>query len=194
MTTPASEIRLRLPQGWIEFDPRADDLKAELLRAVRDEWGAAPPPEAEEQLNRLLSPLMVELKRLSGVADIILVGLFVRVLAIEGEDLPLVLTANAVLALSPPDVGLDLARDEAPAGWTVLPVDLPSGRAVLMTGESQLTDPEWAEPVPARARRYVIPVPGTHRMATLAFLTPNLELAEAFTDVFDAVAESITFS
>ncbi len=39
--------------------------------------------------------------------------------------------------------------------------------------------------------QYFIPVPGTARLLVLSFSTPNLSLAPAFLELFDAMAESL---
>jgi len=194
MTTPTTAVQLRLPRGWIEFDPRAADLSTEIMRAAHDEWGTEVPPELQPHLAKLLGPLVVDVRRMSSNVDAVLVGMYVRAIAMEGAELPLVLTANAVLAISPPYVALDHVRENLAAGWTAEPVDLPAGRGVKSQGPTQITDPEWDGPVSAQAFRFFLPVPGTPRLAILSFVTPNLDFVDAFADVFDAVAESLSFS
>src|SRR5262245_18945663 len=180
MTAPVTSVHLRLPKGWIEFDPRSPDLGSEIMRAAHDEWGANPPAEVRSQLEALVGPLIVEIRRLTASADVLLVGLFVRAVAVEGAELPLILTANATLALSPNYVGVDLVEEAKPQGWTAEPIDRPTGRGVVMTGDTEVRIDGWPTPVNAPVRRYFLPVPGIPRVATLSFLTPNLELAEAF--------------
>jgi len=195
MTTPTTHVSLRLPRGWIEFDPRVPDLRAEVLRGIRAEIGLVS-PEAQEQLNQLLAPLLIAVQRVAETADTILVGLFARVIEISPNE-PLVVTANVVLALSPHGADLDMVRASAPGGWTVGPFDPPDGngvRGVVVSGDMEVTDPGWDTPALARARRYFLPVPGTTRLATLSFLTPNLDLADEFAELFDAVAGSVEFS
>ena len=193
MTTPMITVEVRLPRGWIEIDPRVSDLDGDLRRAIRDEWGADLNGDAGPYVAQLLGPAVVELRRLAAAGDVVLVGLFCRVVPVEGVDIPLVFTANVVLAISAPGIGLRLLDDALPDGWRSRPVDLPAGPAVLITGDARVEGSDGAGAVPARVRRYVIAVPGTDRLVTLAFLTPNLDLGDAFVDVFDAVAASMTF-
>lgn len=186
--TGATSVSLSLPTGWIELDPRAPDLVAELERAI------GVPDEAREGALALLAPLAVELARSAAAADVVVVGLYAQAIPIEGADEPFVVTAHALLALSPDGTDLDealagLSRD----GRDVAPVDLPAGAGVLATGETEVRDPSWETAITARTRRYFVPVPGTSRMAALSFLTPNLDLADQFDDVFAAIAETLEF-
>jgi len=99
-----------------------------------------------------------------------------------------------VLAVSPQVGGMDEVHAAlAASGGEVQPVDLPAGAGVLSTGETQVSDPAWDATVPARTRRYLVPVPGTDRVAALNFLTPNLDLADQFDEVFAAIAETLEF-
>ena len=183
-------VGLRLPQDWVELDPRADDIVAELRRAVGQRW-TGPGPIAEEQLLSLLAPLGLELRRLGAHADIVLVGLYADVVPVAGSDEPLVLTAHAMLSLSPPVGSLDEVRRELGADADT--VTLPAGTAVRLSGPATISHPDWDGEVAAYRRWYFVPVPGTDRMATLSFLTPNTTLTAVFGDVFDAVAGTLTF-
>lgn len=195
VATAPSSVVLRLPEGWLELDPREPDLLAELRRAVGQHWGQE---LDDERLLSLLAPLAIELRRLAESAEMVLVGLYTRVVPVDGEDLPLVLTAHAVLALAPAPGDLDEVRrvlevDADTHGLEVRPVELPAGHGVLVAGTTQIRHPAWDSPAPARLRRYFVPVPGTQRLATLSFLTPNVDLADSFEELFDAVAETLSF-
>lgn len=184
----ATSVALRLPPGWIELDPREPDLVVELERAL------GVPDEARDDVLRLLAPLALELHRTAADGNVVLVGLFAQAFPIEGADDPYVMTAHVLLSLSPPVNGLDEVRAGlAERGGQLSPVDLPAGEGVLATVETQIHDPSWETAVPARARHYVVPVPGTPTMAILSFLTPNLDLTEEFDEVFDAIASTLTF-
>lgn len=180
-----TSVSLDLPTGWLELDPREPDLVGELRRKV------GVPAEANEAAVALLAPLALELARSTAGADILLVGFFAQAIEIDGADEPFVVTANVVLAVSPPVAGLDEAR--AALDGDIRPVDLPAGVGVVATGETTIRDPQWEEDVPARTRRYLVPVPGTDRLVALNFLTPNLDLADQFDEVFDAIAETLEF-
>jgi hypothetical protein len=47
--------------------------------------------------------------------------------------------------------------------------------------------------VPTAVRHTLIPVPNSHDYLVLASSTPNVDLAEQFYEVFDAIAESLRF-
>lgn len=186
--TVATTVALRLPPGWIELDPRAPDLVAELERAV------GVPEEARPDAVRLLAPLALELSRSAADGHVVLVGLFAQAIPVESSDDPYVVTAHVLLSVSPPVDGLDDVRAGLTGrGAEVVPVDLPAGPGVLATARTEVRDPSWDRPVPAHSRRYAVPVPGTPTMAILSFLTPNLDLADQFDEVFDAVARTLSF-
>jgi hypothetical protein len=195
MTTVPRSVQLRLPDGWLELDPRVEDLVGELRRALASRWQHA---LADDRLLAVLTPLVAELRRLSAAADVLLVGLYTDVIPVDDEPVPLVVTASAVLAISPPapDLDLDALRAEVAAvdgGMRVRAVTLPAGPAVLVAGAVEIRHPDWDGSVAARLRRYFIPITGLGRLATLSFLTPNTELGDVFDDVFDAIAETVAF-
>lgn len=195
MTAPVTAVRLRLPSGWLELDPREPDLVTELHRAIRRLWGEN---VDDARALSLLGPLALRLRTLANTADVLLVGLYADVVPAPPGDLPLIITAHAMLALSPELDELASVRKEIEAGarnddLELDVVDLPAGRAVRVSGDITISDPAWDGEVPARLRRYFVPVPGQSRIALLSFLTPNLELRDAFDEVFDAIAESLGF-
>ncbi|MBB5868612.1 hypothetical protein F4553_001991 [Allocatelliglobosispora scoriae] len=188
-----SSVGLRLPEGWLELDPRADDLMVELRRAVRTVWDTE---LDDKRLVGLLTPLAVEVRRLAATEEIVLVGVYADVIPVEGGD-PLMITAHAVLAISPPLGDARVACLELlgnpTAEATIAPVTLPAGDGVRDQGTTMISHPDWDEAVPAYHQRFCVPVPGVERLAVLTFLTPNLALRDAFTEVFDAIAETLTF-
>lgn len=184
----ATSVSLQLPAGWVELDPREPDLVAELGRAI------GIPPEARDGALALLAPMALALSRSVDASDVVLVGFYAQAIEIDGSAEPFVVTANVMLAVSPQVGGMDEVRAALKtAGDDIRPVDLPAGAGVLSTGETQVSDPAWDATVPARTRRYLVPIPGTDRMAALSFLTPNLDLADQFDEVFAAVAETLEF-
>ncbi|HYH32048.1 MAG TPA: hypothetical protein VD903_16875 [Pseudonocardia sp.] len=187
--TAPNQIHLTLPGEWIEIDPREPDVLGALLQA------AAVPQESAQVASALLAPLAVRLSRLSAAADLVLAGFYSELIPLEGSEDPFLVSANVTLALSPP-IG-DLAQLRELLGGDdveVAPVELPAGSAVLVSGTTQVDDEGWDGPQPARLRRYFVPVPGMSRVAALSFLTPNLDLADQFDEVFDAIAATLSFS
>lgn len=177
-------VTVRLPTGWAEIDPREADVVGELERAL----GIA--PDAHEAAVALLAPLAADLSRSAATTDIVLAAFFGRAIEREGAE-PLVLTANLLLAVSPPLAGGAQAGLSLPG--TVEPVDLPAGAAVLATDQVEIRGPHWDAPVAARRRRYVVSVPNSEQVVVLHFQTPNVDLADQFDDVFAAIAETLTF-
>lgn len=188
-------VRLSLPQGWIELDPRTADLSAELRRSATEQWGDQVDVET---LDHAAAPVTAELRRLSASLDLLLAGCFVDVVPAEEErGEPLVLSATVMLALSPEVGGLAEIRGSLAArtdeDLRIVTVDLPAGSSVLAAGSTGLRRPEWTETVPAVFERYFVPVPGLGRAAVLSFLTPNLDMADEFSSLFRVIAESLTF-
>lgn len=183
-----NNVSLRLPTGWIELDPQAPDLLAELERMLDV------PEENRDSVVTLLAPLTVELARIAATTDVVLVGMYAQSVSIDGQDKPYVVSGNVVLALSPQVSGMEEVHASlAKTGGEVAPVDLPAGAAVMSCGRTEISDPSWERSLLARVRRYLVPVPGTDRVATLNFLTPNLDLADQFDEVFDAIAQTLEF-
>lgn len=183
----ATKVALRLPEGWIEIDPQEKDVTAAIARHVDS------PDLRAEDLRKLLGPLALELGRVVGQTDVILIGLFAKSIPVDGESDPLILVAHTVLTVTPEVEGIEYIEDVRSSGWVVEPVDLMAGTGVRCTAERNVRHDSWAEPVPARVRQYFVPVPGTKRLAALTFLTPNLDLADQFDEVFQAIAATLEF-
>lgn len=186
---PPDTVAITLPEQWIEIDPRTGDVAAELASKIQQS------DEGRELLTALLAPLAVRLARLSAAADVVLAGFYTDLVEVEGEEMPFVMSAQVTLALSPPIGGADVLEELLGGdGVEVIPVDLPAGEAVLVSGITEVDDPAWVAPQQARLRRYFVPVAGMSRVAALSFLTPNLDLVEQFDEVFDAIARTLRFS
>ncbi|MDN5860573.1 MAG: hypothetical protein L0H84_18370 [Pseudonocardia sp.] len=187
MTAP-STVTLTLPREWVEVDPREPDVLGALTRQLDV------PPGTGDAVEALLAPLCIRLARMSAAADLVLAGFYSEVVEIPEGD-PFVMTAQVTLALSPPVGNLDrLPEVVGGDGIEVRPVDLPAGRGVLAAGSTEVDDESWDAPQPAYLRRYFVPVAGLDRVAALSFLTPNVALVEEFTEVFDAIAETLAFA
>lgn len=193
MNGTATSVSLRLPQEWLELDPRADDMLEEIRRAVEGKWSLT---LDDDRLVSLLAPMAVEVRRLAAAEEVVLIGVYSQAIPVE-NDLPLVVTGHVVLAISPPLADIEAALGQLldpTGGRTVAPVELAAGAGVRDDGLTTITHPDWDGPVEAYQRRFCVPVPGHDRLAVLAFLTPNVELKEAFAPVFDAIAETLAFA
>lgn len=185
---PPTSVTLQLPVGWVEIDPREPDALDALRRKLEV------PAESEELVLTLLAPLVVRLGRLAAAADVVLAGFYSELVEVAGASEPFLMTAQAILALSPPIGDSERVRELLSGpDVAVTPVDLPAGPGVLVAGTTEVDDALWDAPQPALLRRYLVPVPGMSRVAALSFLTPNIDLAEPFDEVFDAIARTLAF-
>ncbi|GLZ40602.1 hypothetical protein [Actinokineospora sp. NBRC 105648] len=193
MTAVTGSVALRLPKEWLELDPRVEDIAADLRRTAVEQWGDRVDLAV---LDRIAAPVTAELRRLSAMADIVLAGCYTDVVEAAAGGEPLVLTANVLLAISPPVDGIAGIRRALSAkdDLEVTGVELAAGTAVLATGRIELNRPEWTEPVPALFHRYFIPFPGADRAAVLSFLTPNVDLADEFATIFRTIADTLAMT
>jgi hypothetical protein len=183
IVTPTT-VRLRLPVGWQELDPRGADFDAEFDRAVRAVWHA-------DRLDPVVARLGARLKAAVAGQDVLLVGFTGEVVRSPDQSLTGVVTASVTLVLTAMVDDLERLRSRLSADepeLTVRTVSLPAGDAVLAAGVSVAP-----EGVPVFRCEYFLPVPDSGLLAVLAFRTPNTGLADGFTAVFDAVARSAEF-
>ncbi|CRK57697.1 TPR repeat-containing protein [Alloactinosynnema sp. L-07] len=193
MSAANATVTVRLPSGWLDIDPRAEDLTAEVRRGAIAQWGDQVDLSV---LDQAAAPMTAELRRLSAVAEVLLAGCYAEAIVGDDNEQPLVLTANVVLAMTPPvsclaEIRRGLAK-RAGAGSTIVGVDLPAGPAVLAAEQVVLSHPEWTVRIPAAQRQYFLQIDGSGKAAVLSFLTPNLDLADEFDAVFRAIADTLT--
>ncbi|GGM70462.1 hypothetical protein GCM10011609_02680 [Lentzea pudingi] len=182
-------VSIRMPRGWLEIDPRNPDVTAELTRTAREQWGDG---VDAERIARHVAPMASGLRALADETGLVLAGFYADFLG--DEDTPLLLTANATLAISPPVSITDLRHDlyaRSAEKISIRTVDLPAGEGVLATCEVDLRRTGWTGS--GLLHRYFVPVPDSSRFAVLSLFTPNRDLADLFADVFGAIAESLRF-
>ncbi|MEV4641758.1 hypothetical protein AB0J80_30885 [Actinoplanes sp. NPDC049548] len=189
-SSPPASVSLRLPQDWVELDPRADDVTTELRHAVAARW-AGHDLITEETMVARLAPPAAELRRRTTEAYVVVVGFYADVVPVAGTHDPLIVTAHAMLSMSPPVSSLDDVRRNL--GDAAETVTLPSGPAIRASGPLTIRDGGGEGVLTAYRSDFHVPVPGTDSVGTLSFLTPNTALASVFDDVFDAVASTLTF-
>jgi hypothetical protein len=195
LQTPARQIRVRLPKNWLEIDPRAEDITAELTRTARGHYGD---DVDEDLIARLAGPLALELRRLTATTDLILAGFFAEIVD-TGSPQPMLITANVAIGLSPPvgdlqHVRRQIEQDARDADIEITTRELPAGLAVSTAGHLDVEHVGWSDTVRAFTRRFYLPVPGLDRVAALTFVTPNLDLIDEFDEVFAAIAGTLAFS
>ncbi|MET8998415.1 hypothetical protein [Amycolatopsis sp. NPDC004169] len=186
----ATGVRLRLPESWLEIDPRVTDLSGEIVRTLTEHGAGTAGTGAVAQA---LVPLVTELRRLTAHTDVLLAG-FHTDFADDGSDVVPVFTANVTIALSPPiqdgvHARAEIEREASAEG-------LESGVHALSGGPALTT---WGRVQPARggtevfARRFHVPVPGLDQVAVLAFATPNVDFAAEFDELFLSIADTFRF-
>ena len=181
----AAGVRLQLPKAWLEVDPRATDLDAEIVRALTAH-GVDTTDEAA--LLQTVAPLSVELRRLSAHVDVLLAGFFTEFVDGCSEGVQ-VFTANVIVALShhaDGNVRGEIEREARAAGTEIGMHKLSGGPALTTWGRVHLPHTGTE----AFTRRFHIPVPGLDRIAVLAFVTPNVDFAAEFDWLFTTIADT----
>ncbi|MEW1749116.1 hypothetical protein ACIQU1_04695 [Streptomyces angustmyceticus] len=212
MTQPVTEqpagaptgYTLRFPDSWwhLDLDPSTRD--ASIRRRIESEVEKAP-QLSRERVDALIRSTRHAAREAHAQGALRAAGM-VRIL--RAGSGPLVLSATTVvLRISvPEDQSEDLADLVMAAGMqlgtaaegTGLPpgevelVDLPHVGAVGRISRIEEVD-HRGTPVPTAVRHTLIPVPNSRDYLVLASSTPNVDLADQFYDVFDAVAESFRF-
>ncbi|MYT73842.1 MULTISPECIES: hypothetical protein [unclassified Streptomyces] len=213
MTEPATEQReaaapaeysLRFPDSWwhLDLDPSTRD--ASIRRRVEAQVEKAP-QLTREQLDGLIRNTRRIAReahaqgalRAAGMLRILRAGsgplvlsattvvLRISVHEDDAEDLADVVMAAAV------QIGTEAEGTGMPPGEVEL-VELPhAGAAGRIT---RIEDVDYrGTPVPTAVRHTLVPVPNTDDYLVLSSSTPNVDLAEQFYEVFDAIAESLRF-
>ncbi|MBC9727532.1 hypothetical protein [Streptomyces sp. TRM68367] len=212
MTQPVTEgpeaapagYSLRFPDSWwhLDLDPNTRD--ASIRRRIESQVKQAP-QLTREQVDRLIRSTRRTAREAHAQGALRASGMLRILRAGSG---PLVLSATTVvLRISvPEDQAEDLADLVVAAGMQLgtetegsgLPpgevelVELPHvGAAGRIT---RIEDVDYqGTPVPTAVRHTLIPVPNSRDYLVLASSTPNVDLAEQFYEVFDAIAESLRF-
>ncbi|MGW7636719.1 hypothetical protein [Streptomyces decoyicus] len=212
MTHPVTErpegapagYQLRFPDSWwhLDLDPSTRD--ASIRRRIESQVKKAP-QLSREQVDELIRSTRRTAREAHAQGALRASGMLRILKAGSG---PLVLSATTVvLRISvPEDQSEDLADLVVAAGvqlgtaaeGTGLPpgevelVELPQvGAAGRVT---RIEDVDYqGTPVPTAVRHTLIPVPNSRDYLVLASSTPNVDLADQFYEVFDAIAESFRF-
>ncbi|GFE23633.1 hypothetical protein RB199_27250 [Streptomyces libani] len=212
MTQPVTErsegapagYTLRFPDSWwhLDLDPSTRD--ASIRRRIESQVKKAP-QLSREQVDALIRSTR-RIAREAHAQGALRASGMLRILP-AGSG-PLVLSATtAVLRISVPEgQAEDLADLVVAAGMqlgtaaegTGLPpgevelVELPHVGAAGRISRIEDVDHQ-GKPVPTAMRHTLIPVPNSRDYLVLASSTPNVDLADQFYEVFDAIAESFRF-
>ncbi|MFD8572375.1 hypothetical protein [Streptomyces sp. NPDC057694] len=213
MTVPATEqpeaaapaeYSLRFPDSWwhLDLDPSTRD--ASIRRRIEAQVEQAP-QLTREQLDGLIRSSRRTAReayaqgalRAAGMLRILRAGsgplvlsattvvLRISVHEDDAEDLADVVMAAAV------QIGTEAEGTGLPTGEVEL-VELPHAGAAGRITRIEEVDYQGTR-VPTAVRHTFVPVPNTHDYLVLSSSTPNVDLAEQFYEVFDAIAESLRF-
>ncbi|MGW2026498.1 hypothetical protein [Streptomyces decoyicus] len=212
MTQPVTErpegapagYTLRFPDSWwhLDLDPGTRD--ASIRRRIESQVKKAP-QLSREQVDGLIRSTRRTAREAHAQGALRASGML-RILA-AGSG-PLVLSATTVVLRTsvPEGQSEDLADLVVAAGMqlgteaegTGLPpgevelVELPHVGAAGRISRIEDVDHQGT-PVPTAVRHTLIPVPNSRDYLVLASSTPNVDLADQFYEVFDAIAESFRF-
>jgi|GEM_PF-1471499 len=212
MTQPVTEqpagapagYTLRFPDSWwhLDLDPSTRD--ASIRRRIESEVEKAP-QLTREQVDGLIRSTRRTAREAHGQGALRAAGMLRILKAGSG---PLVLSATmVVLRMSVPEeqsedladlvmaAGMQLGTEAEGSGLPPGEVELVELPHVGAVGRiSRIEDVDYrGTPVPTAVRQTLIPVPNSRDYLVLASSTPNVDLAEQFYDVFDAIAESFRF-
>ncbi|MFG2311378.1 hypothetical protein ACGFS9_22335 [Streptomyces sp. NPDC048566] len=193
-TAPPGDYRLLLPEGWFRvlLDPHERDRSVDAL--VRRRFhGVDDAPHLREELGRDLRRRAAKAHRAGGIE---------LYLSLQ-EVGPFTIPASLLVTLAPLEDARRLPLDtlaqvlaEGGEEAAVSVEELPSGAAVRVRRLVAQGDEEGAER-PARTSllvEYHLPVPGASAFLLLSFSTPLEPIADAMTELFDAIAGSLTWT
>ncbi|MEU6843525.1 hypothetical protein ABZ930_16785 [Streptomyces sp. NPDC046716] len=212
MTEPVTErpdaapagYTLRFPDSWWQLDLDPNTRDASIRRRVESQLEKGP-RLTREQVDGLIRSTR-RIARDAYAKGALRAAGMLRILP-AGSG-PLVLSATTVvLRISVPEdqaedladlvvaAGLQLGTDAEGTGLPPGEVELVELPGVGPAG--RITRIEEVEHrgtrVPTAVRHTLVPVPNSQDYLVLACSTPNVDLAEQFHDVFDAIAESLRF-
>lgn len=186
-------IRLATPGDWfdLDLDPRTSD--ASIGRLVRDHAPGRHPDQVA--LRRELTELLQRAVRQARLQGAVLASVTATIMG----DRPV--SADLLAAVTPVAGEVDLPalghRLAAEPGATeqvreVEVVELPVGPALRVRKGVRPT--VVGREVDTDVVQYFVPVPGGDRLVVLTFSTPIAALADAFAELFDAIAGTLRFT
>ncbi|MEW6477239.1 MAG: hypothetical protein AB1679_33720 [Actinomycetota bacterium] len=189
--TGVSQFRLALPVGWIELDLNPATRSEAIVRIMAERGGAAAGAGVSSaEMARLLEELASQAEAKQGVYA----AFYSDVL--EGRPVAASLIVSMVQAGGgPPPPGADslavaqALRARFPPGHDVELRQLAAGPAVR--ARRRLEAPLGGTIVALDNVQYLVPRPDLTQLAILDFSTPTVGLADAFAEVFDAIAGTL---
>lgn len=188
------DLRLILPPAWFELDLEPSRRRASIDQMVAERTGSADRTAFTDDLALLLERHAAEAYERGAVRA----SMFSQELG--GEHVAAALMVLVVPGQGdtdgPADDGRTLAWGLAGAlrqeGATEVR-RLPAGPAVRVRRRLLSAIPGGKE-VPVESVQYFVPFPDGDHLVLLNFSTPNLALADAFAEVFDAMAETLSWT
>lgn len=195
--TPVSiapdDFRLALPASWerIDLDPRT--RRESISRLVRQRLGDDPERAAFRREVTAMASKAVEEADATGAEA-------AWFLADEIGGRPVMATLLVTVWQSDHrDPSVDgivqrLGRSSRPDNVVLRAdtIEVAAGRAARIRRRVKTPRPETnGREVSAEAFQYYVPVPGTDTFLVLGFATPNVTLADAFGELFDAIAGTL---
>ncbi|QKW09396.1 hypothetical protein HUT18_26410 [Streptomyces sp. NA04227] len=188
-----SDYRILLPEGWfrlaLEPDRRAASVDALVDRQLRG-------IDNQPQLRGLLRTEMLE--RAENAYRGGGIELYLSLQQAGGLTIP---ASLLITLLTPPpgrglpklkDLGAALAADGEAKEVSML--DLNAGSALRVRREIAPSGEEGDYAQPSVTVDYQLDIPGGQGQLLLTFSTPLIQIADAMTELFDAVAGSLTWS
>ncbi|MFJ9084688.1 hypothetical protein ACIRL3_19935 [Streptomyces sp. NPDC102384] len=199
-----AEYSLRFPDSWwhLDLDPSTRD--ASIRRRIEAQVEKAP-QLTREQVDGLIRSTR-RIAREAHAKGALRASGMLRIL--RAGSGPLVLSATTVvLRISVPEedaedladlvmaAGVQLGNDAESSGLPPGEVEFVELPHVGAAGRiSRIEDIDYnGTRVPTAVRHTLVQVPNSHDYLVLASSTPNVDLAEQFYEVFDAIAESLRF-
>jgi hypothetical protein len=200
VTAKPSGFTLRLPESWIEFDIWRATRTGDLARLV-DARIAETPEVAPRRgvLLKLLREVATEAERQGAVycasmADVVEEGgtlaASVMVFQTDGAPDP---AENTVEAIAGQVSAVAPTADGRPAWRRVEIVELDAGRAVRVAGV-EAAHVGARSPITAVVTQTLIPIPATPGVLNVVLTSPQVQIAEAMLDLFEAISATLAWT
>ncbi|MFE9310865.1 hypothetical protein ACFYM5_24835 [Streptomyces sp. NPDC006706] len=192
-TAPPGDYRLLLPEGWfrILLEPEQRDKAIEAL-VERQFHGIDNAPHLKEELRRDLRRRAAKAHRSGGIE------LYLSLQEVGPFTIPASLLVTLAPLRHPESLPLEaLAQRFTDAGQGSVSIEeLRSGPAVRVRRLiPQGNDEDGTEPPRnSLSVEYHVPVPASMAFLLLTFSTPLEAIADAMAELFDAIADSLTWT
>ncbi|MEU6120668.1 hypothetical protein [Streptomyces sp. NPDC047123] len=191
---PPRDYRLLLPDGWFRILLEPDERERAVAALVERQFhGIDDAPHLKDELRKDLRARAAKAYRSGGIE---------LYLSLQQAG-PFTVPASLLVTLAPLPHAESLPLDalaqvlgaEGPVGQEVGVEELSSGPAVrIRKRAAQRRDDSVDRAYSSTTVEYHLPVPGTTAFLLLSFSTPLEPIADAMVGLFDAVADSLTWT